>query len=144
MVPVTPKRFHIIFGGKTLIGISKTINVSELCYLKKRHWPRLICQGQNTSERLKRKRKRTKSTVFIWSAVFAAPIPWDIYTESVKKSCNLSGGSSAGHYRNLRCVKCFLCSALWQLAAAIRKEISRHYQRASQWPAVAVRVGQFI
>lgn len=79
-----------------------------------------------------------------WSAVFAAPIQWDIHTESVKKSRNLSGGSSAGHYRNLRCVKCFLCSALWQLAAAIRKEISRHYQRASQWPAVAVRVGQFM
>lgn len=43
-----------------------------------------------------------------------------------KKKSNLSGGSSAGHYRNLRCVKCFLCSALWQLAAAIRKELFRH------------------
>lgn len=31
------------------------------------------------------KKRRTKSTFFIWSAVFTAPIQWDIHTESVKK-----------------------------------------------------------
>lgn len=47
----------------------------------------------------------------------------DTNRESAKNSCkcNRSGSSSAGHYRNLRCVKCFLCSSLWQLTLAIRE-----------------------
>lgn len=79
------------------------------------------------------------SLLLYYVCLFLSP---DTNKQSATKSCkcNWSGSSSAGHYRNLRCVKCFLCSSLWQLALAIRDGSSLQWAHYPPNPNPAQRL----